>query len=48
MFTVRAKRPAAADDKPARTTGLATVTILYPIDCPALTRVQLLADALTA
>jgi predicted DNA-binding transcriptional regulator YafY len=38
----------AADDKPARTTGLATVTVLYPVDCPALTRVQLLADALIA
>lgn len=38
----------AADDKPARTTGLATVTVLYPVDCPALTRVQLLADALAA
>jgi predicted DNA-binding transcriptional regulator YafY len=37
-----------ADDKPARTTGLATVTVLYPVDCPALTRVQLLADALIA
>lgn len=41
------KRP-ADDDKPARTTGLNTVTVLYPVDCPALTRVQLLADALTA
>ncbi|TVZ96503.1 WYL domain-containing protein [Streptomyces sp. BK340] len=38
----------AADDKPARTTGLATVTVLYPIDCPATTRVQILADALAA
>jgi predicted DNA-binding transcriptional regulator YafY len=38
----------AADDKPARTTGLATVTVLYPVDCPATARVQLLADALTA
>ena len=38
----------AADDKPARTTGLATVTVLYPVDCPALARVQLLADALAA
>ncbi len=37
-----------ADDKPARTTGLATVTVLYPVDCPATTRVQLLADALAA
>lgn len=40
------KLPAA--DRPARTTGLATVTVLYPVDCPALTRVQLLADALAA
>jgi predicted DNA-binding transcriptional regulator YafY len=39
----------AADDKPARTThGLATVTVLYPVDCPATTRVQILADALAA
>lgn len=40
------KRP-TVDDKPART-GLATVTVLYPIDCPATARVQLLADALAA
>jgi predicted DNA-binding transcriptional regulator YafY len=40
-------RPAATD-KPARITGLATVTVLYPVDCPAVARVQLLADALTA
>ncbi|MFE1205656.1 WYL domain-containing protein [Streptomyces sp. NPDC058762] len=38
----------AADDKPTRTTGLATVTVLYPVDCPAVARVQLLADALAA
>lgn len=38
----------AADDKPARTSGLATVTVLYPVDCPATARVQLLADALAA
>jgi predicted DNA-binding transcriptional regulator YafY len=38
----------AATDKPARTTGLATVTVLYPVDCPAVARVQLLADALAA
>lgn len=38
----------AADDKPARTTGLATVTVLYPVDCPATVRVALLADALAA
>ena len=28
--------------------GLATVTMLYPVDCPITTRVQLLADALAA
>lgn len=38
----------AADDKPARTSGLATVTVLYPVDCPIARRVQLLADALAA
>lgn len=38
----------AADDKPARTVGLATVTVLYPVDCPIARRVQLLADALAA
>jgi len=37
-----------ADDKPARTIGLATVTVLYPVDCPIAHRVQLLADALAA
>ncbi|GKQ35176.1 WYL domain-containing protein [Streptomyces sp. A012304] len=41
-------RPTAVD-KPARTTtGLATVTVLYPVDCPAIARVELLADALAA
>lgn len=38
----------AADDKPARTTGLNTVTVLYPVDLPIAGRVQLLADALAA
>ncbi|MEU3282890.1 WYL domain-containing protein [Streptomyces antibioticus] len=38
----------AADDKPARTTGLATVTVLYPVDLPIAGRVELLADALAA
>lgn len=38
----------AADDKPARTSGLATVTVLYPVDLPIAARVQLLADALAA
>lgn len=41
------ERP-AADDKPTRTTGLATVTVLYPVDLPATARVELLADALAA
>jgi Predicted transcriptional regulator len=41
------ERP-AADTKPARTTGLASVVVLYPVDCPATARVQLLADALAA
>jgi predicted DNA-binding transcriptional regulator YafY len=41
------ERP-AADTKPARTTGLATVTVLYPVDLPIAARVQLLADALAA
>lgn len=40
-------RPAVSD-KPARTTGLATVTVLYPVDLPIAGRVQLLADALAA
>lgn len=46
----RIARPApAADAKPARTTtGLATVTVLYPVDLPIAGRVQLLADALAA
>ncbi|MFI1562187.1 hypothetical protein ACH4ZX_03835 [Streptomyces sp. NPDC020490] len=38
----------ATTDKPARTTGLNTVTVLYPVDCPLAARVQLLADALAA
>lgn len=37
-----------ADDKPARTVSLATVTVLYPVDLPIAGRVQLLADALAA
>jgi predicted DNA-binding transcriptional regulator YafY len=45
-YTVEA--PAVDETRPARTTGLATVTVLYPIDCPAVARVQLLADALAA
>ncbi|MER7813811.1 WYL domain-containing protein [Streptomyces sp. NPDC096153] len=41
-------RPAADDSKPARATGLATVTVLYPVDTPIAARVQLLADTLAA
>jgi len=41
-------RPAADEPKTRPAHGLATVTVLYPVDCPALTRVQLLADALAA
>lgn len=39
-------RPVADEPRPAR--GLATVTVLYPIDLPTLARVELLADALAA
>ena len=42
------ERPVADEPKTRATSGLATVTVLYPIDCPATARVQLLADALTA
>ncbi|MFC7817569.1 WYL domain-containing protein [Streptomyces sp. NPDC057367] len=39
----------AADDKPARPArGLATVTVLYPVDLPITARIDLLADALAA
>ena len=41
-------RPAADEPKTRTTSGLATVTVLYPVDCPITTRVQLLADALAA
>jgi predicted DNA-binding transcriptional regulator YafY len=41
-------RPAADEPKTRTTTGLNTVTVLYPVDCPATARVQLLADALAA
>lgn len=40
--------PAADEPKQRTTTGLATVTVLYPVDCPATARVQILADALAA
>jgi predicted DNA-binding transcriptional regulator YafY len=39
-------RPASDEPRPAR--GLATVTVLYPVDLPIAGRVQLLADALAA
>jgi predicted DNA-binding transcriptional regulator YafY len=41
-------RPAADELKTRTTTGLATVTVLYPVDLPIAARVQLLADALAA
>lgn len=41
------ERP-AVDTAESRTVGLATVTVLYPVDCPATARVQILADALAA
>ena len=41
-------RPADDEPKARPATGLATVTVLYPVDCPAPARVQLLADALAA
>lgn len=44
----RIARPVPAEPKKRPSIGLATVTVLYPVDCPAITRVQLLADALAA
>lgn len=41
-------RPAVDEPKARTTVGLATVTVLYPVDCPIAHRVQLLADALAA
>jgi hypothetical protein len=46
--TYLVSRPAADETKTRVTIGLATVTVLYPVDCPATARVQLLADALAA
>jgi predicted DNA-binding transcriptional regulator YafY len=40
--------PTADEPKQHTTTGLATVTVLYPVDLPIAGRVQLLADALAA
>lgn len=44
----RVPRPTASEPKARPTVGLATVTVLYPVDCPATARVELLADALAA
>jgi predicted DNA-binding transcriptional regulator YafY len=41
-------RPATDEPKARAAHGLATVTVLYPVNCPIATRVQLLADALAA
>lgn len=41
-------RPAADEPKARPAHGLATVTVLYPVDLPIAARVQLLADALAA
>lgn len=41
-------RPTTDEPKTRPTHGLTTVTVLYPINCPATTRVQILADALAA
>jgi len=46
--TYTVARPAADEPKARPAHGLATVTVLYPVDCPITTRVQLLADALAA
>lgn len=41
------ERPTADEDRrPAH--GLASVTVLYPVDCPAAQRIGILADALAA
>lgn len=37
-----------ADEPKQRTTSLATVTVLYPVDCPIAQRIGILADALAA
>ncbi|WP_326779710.1 hypothetical protein OG481_02110 [Streptomyces longwoodensis] len=45
----RIARPVADQPKPrTAAAGLATVTVLYPVDLPITARVQLLADALAA
>ena len=40
--------PVAEEPKVRTTTGLATVTVLYPVDCPIAQRIGILADALAA
>ncbi|MFE2965513.1 WYL domain-containing protein [Streptomyces sp. NPDC059340] len=42
------ERPAADEPKARPTHGLASVVVLYPVDCPIAARVELLADALAA
>lgn len=42
------ERPAADEPKTRPARGLATVTVLYPIDCPIAQRIGILADALAA
>jgi predicted DNA-binding transcriptional regulator YafY len=42
------ERPVADEPKARPAHGLATVTVLYPVDLPIAARVQLLADALAA
>lgn len=46
--TYTVARPAADEPKTRTTHGLATVTVLYPVDLPIAARVELLADALAA
>lgn len=41
-------RPTTDEPKTRPTHGLNSVTVLYPINCPATTRIDLLADALAA
>lgn len=42
------ERPAVDEPTTRPAHGLATVTVLYPVDLPTLARVELLADALAA
>ncbi|MFS2294508.1 MAG: hypothetical protein FWJ90_17735 [Actinomadura sp.] len=45
---MRPRTGASQPTAPPADVALATVTVLYPVDCPATARVQLLADALAA